>query len=291
MNSPTDRGRIECGVANNQMRAGLGSSMASGNYRAEAAETMSIFGLKTWFIGGLVFFVGVGVAVLGQSTKPAPPTPIDKQKAELGGVPWNPDWDQIIEKALPPEMLSSQVPRGVRRFCPRFYSMEETDKRAFWAYFFQALAGTEAGLNPNATVRHSEPEVAKRDEVTGMATRSEGLLQLAYADQKRYGCDFDWQVDRRLKVNDPVKTILQPKNNLECGVRILFNQIITQHKPLLSPSGYWQPLHPDNPSYREFAKQMANPPAACGLPARSTINQSATTQSVQDDANRNEPPK
>jgi hypothetical protein len=257
---------------------------------------MSIFGLKTWLIGGLVFFVGVGVAVLGQSTKPAPPTPIDQQKVELGGVPWNPDWDQIIEKALPPEMLSTQVPQGVRRFCPRFYSMGETDKRAFWAYFFQALAGTEAGLNPNASVRHSEPEVAKRDEVTGIATRSEGLLQLAYADKKRYACDFDWQADRRLKANDPAKTILQPKNNLECGVKILVNQIIIQHKPLLSPSGYWAPLHPDNPSYREFAKQMANPPAACGLSARSTItrskiNPSATTQSVQDDANRNQSPK
>jgi hypothetical protein len=265
---------------------------------------MSIFEQKTWCIGGLVFFVGVGITVLGQSTKPAPATPIDQQKVELGGVPWNPDWDQIIEKALPPEMLSSRVPQGVRRFCPRFYSMEETDKRAFWAYFFQALAGTEAGLNPNASVRHSEPEVP--DEVTGMSTRSEGLLQLAYADQKRYGCDFDWQADRRLKANDPAKTILQPKNNLECGVKILVNQIIIQHKPLLSPSGYWQPLHPDNPSYREFAKQMANPPAACGLSARSTstgstitkstttkskINPSVTTQSVQDDANRKDPPK
>jgi hypothetical protein len=45
------------------------------------------------------------------------------KKVELGGTPWNPQWDQIIEKALPPEMLSSQVPRGVRRFCPRFYEM------------------------------------------------------------------------------------------------------------------------------------------------------------------------
>jgi hypothetical protein len=60
------------------------------------------------------------------------------------------------EKALPPEMLSSQVPQGVRRFCPRFYRMGGTDKRAFWAYSFQALAGTEAGLNPNTSVRHTE---------------------------------------------------------------------------------------------------------------------------------------
>lgn len=151
-----------------------------------------------------------------QATKPAPPTPIDKKKAELGGTLWNPEWDKIIEKALPPEMLSSQVPQDVRRFCPRFYDMSETDKRTFWAYFFQALAGAEAGLNPKTRAHHTEPEVSRRDEVSGLSGRTEGLLQLSYADQKRYGCDFNWQADRTLKPNDPAKTILQPKNNLEC---------------------------------------------------------------------------
>jgi hypothetical protein len=121
--------------------------------------------------------------------------------------------------------------------------------------------------------------------------RTEGLLQLAYADHKRYGCDFNWQVDRALKANDPAKTILQPKNNLECGVKILFNQTIVQHKPLLSGSGYWSTLRPGGPSYRSFAKQMTNPPAACGSSTKSVIAKSATTKSVQDDANRGEAPK
>jgi hypothetical protein len=219
-----------------------------------------------------------------QVVKPAPPTPIDVKKVELGGTPWNPQWDQIIEKALPPEMLSSQVPHGVRQFCPRFYEMGTGDKRTFWAYFFQALAGAEAGLNPNVSVRHTEPE--------GTVTmRSEGLLQLADADYKRYGCDFNWRADRVLKTDDPARSILQPKNNLECGVKILFNQIIVQHKPLLTRSGYWSTLRPDGPSYRVFAKQMINPPVACGLSAKSTIDRSATTKSVQDDANRDETPK
>lgn len=118
-------------------------------------------------------------------TKPAPPTPIDKKKAELGNEPWNPDWDQIVEKAVPPELLSSQVPRDVKRFCPRFYDMSDTDKRVFWAYFFQALAGAEANLNPKTRAHHTEPEVAKRDEVSGKSGRTEGLLQLTYAVEKR----------------------------------------------------------------------------------------------------------
>src|SRR6202142_2316886 len=250
---------------------------------------MSSPALKTSLILSLVFLMGIAAPSHAQATKPAPPTPIDEKKVELGGTPWNPQWDQIIEKALPPEMLSSQVPQGVRRFCPRFYRMSETDKRAFWAYFFQSLAGAEAGLNPNTSVPHTEPDVTKRDEIRGTAIRTKGLLQIAYAAQRGYGCDFNWQADRALKANDPAKTILQPKNNLECGVKILVNQVIVRHKPLLTRSGYWWTLQPDGPSYRVFAKQMTNPPAACGLPAKSAIDKSATTKSVQDEANRGEP--
>lgn len=210
--------------------------------------------------------IAMATAMLqGQETKPAPATPIDAKKAELGGKTWNPAWDDIIEKGIPPEMLTSRVPRDVRRFCPRFYSMNEVDKRAFWAYFFQALAGAEAGLNPKTRVRHTDPEVAKIDPVTGKAVRSEGLLQLSYEDEKRYGCDFDWDKDKNLAPNDPSKTILQPKNNLECGIKILSNQIITQKKPLLCKTGYWSTLQPGRTSYGVFAKEMINPPLACGL--------------------------
>ena len=242
-------------------------------------------------IVSLAFFVATATASHAQATKLSPPTPIDEKKAELGGTPWNPEWDRIIEKALPPAMLSSQVPRGVRRFCPGFYEMGEIDKRVFWAYFFQALAGAESSLNPGTSVRHPEPEVEKVAPARRTTTRTEGLLQLAYADQKRYGCDFNWEADRALKATDPTKTILQPKNNLECGVKILFNQIIVQHKALLTRSGYWSTLRPDGSSYRAFAKQMTNPPAACGQSSKSTINKAATTKSVQDDANRSDTPK
>ncbi len=121
--------------------------------------------------------------------------------------------------------------------------------------------------------------------------RSEGLLQLAYADHDRYGCDFNRQMDRSLDENDPRRTILQPKNNLECGVKILVNQIIVHHKPLLTLSGYWSTLHPSGPSFDVFAKQMTNPPNACGLSTNSPIDKSATTKSVQDDANRGAAPK
>ena len=55
--------------------------------------------LKTSFIASLVFFTGIATLSHVQDTKPAPPTPIDEKKVELGGTPWNPQWDQIIEKS------------------------------------------------------------------------------------------------------------------------------------------------------------------------------------------------
>jgi len=195
--------------------------------------------------------------------KAAPTTPIAEKKEQLGEPAWDPEWDVIIEKALPPEMLSSKVERPVRPFCPRFKAMSEVDKRAYWAYFFQALAAAEAGLVPTADVRHTEPEVAVKDTVSKRPVRSEGLLQLTYMDADRYGCDFDWDKDKELPEKDPAKTILQPKNNLTCGVKILKRQLIENKKPLLSSDSYWEVLKPGTVGYRVFAKQMANVPEPC----------------------------
>src|SRR6476660_5251390 len=74
---------------------------------------MRIPALKTLLIGSFVFCVTIVATLQTQTTKPAPPTPVDKKKVELGGSPWDPEWDQIVEKALPAAMLSAQVPRDV----------------------------------------------------------------------------------------------------------------------------------------------------------------------------------
>jgi hypothetical protein len=196
---------------------------------------------------------------------PAPLTPIAQEKAVLGDDrTWDPEWDLMIEQALPAEMLSPRVARAVKPFCPGFNALSDADKRVFWAYFFQALAGAEASLVPTANVHHMDTVLQVRDRVTHRMIRQEGLLQLTYMDQVRYGCDFDWERDKSLAEHDPDKTILQPRNNLLCGVNIIRNQLIYQHKLLLSPTSYFSTLQPGTISVRVFLKQMANVPTVCG---------------------------
>lgn len=197
--------------------------------------------------------------------KAAPATPIALQKEQLGDPkPWDPEWDKAVEAALPADLLSPSLEREVKPLCPRFRDLSDADRRAFWAYFFQALAGAEAGLKPTISVRHHQPEVAVVDTVTHRTVRQEGLLQLAYMDSDRYGCDFDWAHDKELPEHDPAKTILQPKTNLLCGVKILENQLVTRHEDLFSRKSYWSTLQPRHPSFIVFIKQMANVPEYCG---------------------------
>lgn len=213
----------------------------------------------------------------------APPTPIAKQKEQLGKPGWDSAWDLVIEKALPREWLTSKkVAQDVRPFCPRYASMQDADKRAYWAYFFQALAGAEAGLEPAITVQHSQPEVAITDPVTKRRARSEGLLQLAYMDGGRYGCDFDWEKDKKRSVKDPDKTILQPENNLLCGVKILNNQLIDRGRPLLTKKSYWSTLQPGTVSFKVFSKQMANVPDACRESQPLPLNEAKTKSKLTD---------
>jgi len=210
--------------------------------------------------------------------KPAPPTPLDAEAAQLGKPTWQKPWDAFVERRLPAIMLTRRVPRDVRRFCPAFYRMDEADKRAWWAYFFEALASAEAGLKPTSNVIHTDPQVAVISPVTGEMTHQAGLLQLSYDDSRRYGCDFNWKADRRLPLHSPQRTILQPERNLACGIRILYHQLFRQHKPLYTPTSYWATLQPGTESFRVFERQMTNPPAACELHATRPAKAPDTTE-------------
>jgi len=251
---------IKCGVSLDEVNCILPTGMSIvGKSRIVRLALSSLL----WALAGCTTRPAAPQQTQQVEVKVAPPTPIAEKKEELGKPAWDPQWDAMIETALPAEMLSPRMERAVRPFCPRFKQMGEADRRTYWAYFFQALSGAEAGLVPTTDVRQTQPEVAVKDVVTKRMVRSEGLLQLTYMDSERYGCDFDWDKDKELPEKDPAKTILQPKNNLECGIKILQRQLIDKRKPLVTSASYWSTLQPGTASYRLFVKQMTNVPEVC----------------------------
>lgn len=199
------------------------------------------------------------------SLKSVPATPIAIEAKKLDKPSWDPEWNEMIEENLPSRLLSGRREKQVSALCPRYRNLTKDQRRVFWAYFFQALAGAEAGLNPVTDVHHTDPQVDIVDRVTHLHVRQEGLLQLTYMDDLRYGCNFDWVRDRDLPEHDPDKSILEPRNNLFCGIKIVERQLVKHHEPLLNDGSYWSTLRPDNASFAVFKKQMANVPAYCSV--------------------------
>jgi hypothetical protein len=73
---------------------------------------------------------------------------------------------------------------------------------------------------------------------------SEGLLQLSYQDEGSYNldCGFDWSKDKGYTDSDARKTILDPYNNLKCGIAIMARQLKNRRAITLPNSVYWAVL-------------------------------------------------
>lgn len=183
------------------------------------------------------------------------------QKTRVKGLPtWDPAWDQFVIDALPPEMLSEKVPSDVRTLCPRFFEINSEERKQFWAYVFQAMAAAESSFRLNARLLESH---LGPDSVTGSTIVSEGLLQLSYQDAKMYGCAFDWTLDQKFGLTELAKSVFDPRRNLECGMKILYTQIIRRARPLFTEKSYWAILRPSRPGHKIFLREMSNAPAFC----------------------------
>ena len=134
----------------------------------------------------------------------APATPIAEKKAELGDDrTWNPEWDSGSRSALPPELLSTQSCQGRQTLLPALQRFERARQAGLLGLLLSGSRGSRSGLVPTANVRHMDAVLQVKDDVTHRMIRQEGLLQLTYMDQERYGCDFDWEKDKLLDEHDP----------------------------------------------------------------------------------------
>lgn len=84
----------------------------------------------------------------------------------------------------------------IAEFCPGYPKASEADRRAFWVGLFSALAKHESTWNPRAA---------------GEGGKYRGLLQIAPATARAYGCD--------------VAALYDGAANLSCAVNIAARQV------------------------------------------------------------------
>lgn len=151
---------------------------------------------------------------------------------------WSTEWDKYII-----DSLSSM--ESLKNYNPN---------KKYWVAVIKAIAKAESCLNLNE--RYVEKGLGK-DVVTGNQNTSEGLLQLSYQDSKYHGCQFNWNLDKKLDIKSIDKTIFNPKHNLECGMVILNKQIKARDSLETTTPYYWAVLNKSNKRFKVFKKYLA----------------------------------
>ncbi len=178
-----------------------------------------------------------------------PPDPVFKFQAleweatRSGSSAWSNHIYDVIRNEEP-QMLGQNVADDIEKFCPKYRTLNDNQRLNFWGQLFAGMAKFESSWNPATRMIETTMGI---DPVTGQQVASEGLLQLSYQDERSYGfnCGFDWNRDRLLGVNDPRKTIFDPKLNLRCGIKIMARQLKNKRAISLSSGVYWAVLKID----------------------------------------------
>lgn len=179
-----------------------------------------------------------------QGTAPeTPPTPPPVQEKfeplawESASKPFRKDWSDYLFGIVRNELPKLDKVQDATTFCRPYFQLTEMQKINFWGQLISAMSYYESGWSP---VSRMQETTMGTDPVTKLPVYSEGLLQLSYQDiQWAPFCRFEWSKDKNLSPSDPKKTILDPFINLECGTKILANQILKYNKIVLSSGVYW----------------------------------------------------
>ncbi len=109
------------------------------------------------------------------------------------------EWTPLLVKALQ-DFGQPLLQGGFKEMCG--------EKLQWWISFISAMADEESGFDANQKYTEKFPDSKGNRQV------SLGLLQVSLDDAGIYGCEFKTEADA-----------LDPRKNLECGVRILSKQI------------------------------------------------------------------
>ncbi len=188
------------------------------------------------------------------TTPVEPPTPSQPfvfeallwEKAKPANKAWSTYVFDLLQTSAAKDILSAQ---DMSRFCKKYSFLTDKQKVNVAGQLIAAMSKFESGFNPLS--RYQESTMGT-DPITGQPVWSEGLLQLSYQDITGYPfCKFDWSLDKNLSPTDPKKTILDPYKNLDCGIRILAQQVKRKGFIVVGSGAYWAVIK-DNGRYEKI---------------------------------------
>ena len=152
--------------------------------------------------------------------------------------PKNSEWTAITLAAVEKRFEQLDKAGDVETFCPNYKGLTKEQKINAWGEIFSGISFVESGWR---TIAELTELSLGTDSVTNLPVVSSGLLQLSYGDTKwAKWCDFRWDEDKKNGFENP--TILRAKNNLECGIGIMANQIDKRNNIVLKKGAYWSVL-------------------------------------------------
>lgn len=153
-------------------------------------------------------------------------------------VPTSYYWTGVTMAAVQKHWAILDSAQDMDLFCQQYKTLSLDERQIVWGELFAAISFYESGWNPKSQYTETALGI---DQVTGKPLVSEGLLQLSYTDTRwATWCDFDWERDK--KTDSYNLTILNPKNNLECGIGIMASQIKRHKNITLNKGVYWSTL-------------------------------------------------
>ncbi len=156
--------------------------------------------------------------------------------------------------------------RDIELFCPKYRALDRARKVETWADVMAGISYWETGWDPRNRTPEGDQGV---DDVTKRPVYSEGLLQLSYQDQESNPyCVFDWNKDQLLPETDLHRTILNPYNNLYCGIRIMADLVKANGRIVVARGGYWSTVQAGNihDRARQIERRVGSLPFCGGRP-------------------------
>jgi len=139
---------------------------------------------------------------------------------------WSASAEQLVAQYLP----SLDKAKDIATFCPKYSSLNQTQKINLWADLFAADSYFESGWDP---ANYSVDVGTQNDENTW----SVGLLQMSVVDQQNYNLPFGFNF----------ANLQQPADNLQLAIAIMAQQI-NKYGVVLIKSGqpglYWSTMNP-----------------------------------------------